>query len=767
MKLKTILRNTHQTQNKTEKEKCKKRVTFKNVNKKCRTKNHGRKSSQKINIMYANINGATGKANSLITAAQTNSSHIITLAETKITSHPPKINGYSWLTKNRNYNQGGGVAILIRDDIKHTCQQITDLEDQDQDICWMKMHTNNSALHIGVYYGKQEQAPEEQIREEFSKLTTQINKLKQNGEVILTGDFNAKLEVNNDQANQNQSRNGKIMADLLKNTGLQPISLKANIGIWTRENRNNCMEKSIIDYIIATPEVAKQTKNIIIDEIGTLRMKGRKETDHNTITMETTCQIRKSQETRRIWRTNNEEAWDEFNKEMQNTPEEITTDYNKFEKLLNKTMSQTLGKITIRPGKKRKITNPEINRLRQQKKQAKKEMEKACKKGTEQREKLHKYLTCQNKLREKIEEQECKNIEKITKEIISRGGTNSQQFWKIRKRITKQNGCDYDLVTEDGTKITDPDEHKEHIAKYYEDLYTAREGNPLYKKWTNHIKRMVASIDAILQHAPDEEPFTEKELDTAIKSLKKGKCPGPDNIPNEIFIKANKNTKKVYLKMFNHIITQGVIPEQWQNGNITRLYKGKGVKGKCSNERGITLASNVGKLFERMVNNRATTTAQMTDAQAGGKKGRATVDHLLAFKEAVNSARKKKGPVYATFLDVTKAYDKAWIDAILYVMYKRGITSKLWKTIKKLNENLTATIHTKHGPTRKIKIKDSIRQGGVLSVLQYALLMDEISKEVKEKDLGIEIPDTTTKLACCYGWMMCCCLKQDPKKNKN
>ena len=204
--------------------------------------------------------------------------------------------------------------------------------------------------------------------------------------------------------------------------------------------------------------------------------------------------------------------------------------------------------------------------------------------------------------------------------------------------------------------------------------------------------------------------------------------------------------------MFNHIITQGVIPEQWQNGNITRLYKGKGVKGKCANERGITLASNVGKLFERMVNNRATTTAQMTDAQAGGKKGRATVDHLLAFKEAVNSARKKKGPVYATFLDVTKAYDKAWIDAILYVMFKRRITLKLWKTIKNLNENLRATIHTKHGPTRKIRIKDIIRQGGVLSVLQYALLMDEMSKEVQEKDLGIEIPDTTTKLACLL-WM--------------
>ena len=59
---------------------------------------------------------------------------------------------------------------------------------------------------------------------------------------------------------------------------------------------------------------------------------------------------------------------------------------------------------------------------------------------------------------------------------------NSQQFWKIRKSITKQRGCDYDLVNEDGTKITDPNEHKVHMAKYYENLYTAREGNPLYEK---------------------------------------------------------------------------------------------------------------------------------------------------------------------------------------------------------------------------------------------------------------------------------------------
>ena len=85
------------------------------------------------------------------------------------------------------------------------------------------------------------------------------------------------------------------------------------------------------------------------------------------------------------------------------------------------------------------------------------------------------------------------------------------------------------------------------------------------------------------------------------------------------------------------------------------------------------------------------------------------------------------------FLDVTKAYDKAWSEAMLYVMYKQGIKDKHWRIIKKLNENLTVKIATKYGETRKIKIKDSIRQGGVLSVLEYGVLMEEIKKDIQKR----------------------------------
>ena len=109
-----------------------------------------------------------------------------------------------------------------------------------------------------------------------------------------------------------------------------------------------------------------------------------------------------------------------------------------------------------------------------------------------------------------------------------------------------------------------------------------------------------------------------------------------------------------------------------------------------------------------------------------------TTDHILKIKELINHNKTNKKNTYITFLDVTKAYDKAWLDAIMYVMNKQGCYGATWDLTDRLNQNLTATIRTKHGMTKPININNSIRLGGVLAVTQYATLMDEINKEINK-----------------------------------
>ena len=58
------------------------------------------------------------------------------------------------------------------------------------------------------------------------------------------------------------------------------------------------------------------------------------------------------------------------------------------------------------------------------------------------------------------------------------------------------------------------------------------------------------------------EPLTFNELQQDIKSMKKGKSRGPDDIPNEAFIEADTNTRHIYLRVFNQIIQNKQIPQE-------------------------------------------------------------------------------------------------------------------------------------------------------------------------------------------------------------
>ena len=200
--------------------------------------------------------------------------------------------------------------------------------------------------------------------------------------------------------------------------------------------------------------------------------------------------------------------------------------------------------------------------------------------------------------------------------------------------------------------------------------------------------------------------------------------PRPDGIPNKIFIEAVGSTRKTLLTTINKIHQQEHISPSCLQGHTIRLYKG--AKGTCSNERGITLASNTDKVHERIINRRVKTVVQITEAEAGGIPGSATVDHLIVMKQTISKIRNKGSTACLVFLDVHKAYDKAWLNAILYVLHKKGVKEKNLHMVQKLNSNLAAKIHMhgRHGMTREIRIRDSIRWRGVLSAIEYATLLD-------------------------------------------
>ena len=214
------------------------------------------------------------------------------------------------------------------------------------------MQTKNIA--IGVFYGPQESEKTDKVKEIYAALNNQIAQKAQSNEIIISGDYNAKLKINTNECKQTESRNGKLLRATINNNNLKPVNQEANQGIWTRVNRRNDAEKSVIDYILTTDQIVRNIQTIIVDEEGNLRIKGKNKTDHNTIMMSLRIKDARKLTFEEKWMLNNKRGWKKFNKTIQKAYSKNkmnTNDYQKTEKDIIKILKETIGTWKIRTDK--------------------------------------------------------------------------------------------------------------------------------------------------------------------------------------------------------------------------------------------------------------------------------------------------------------------------------------------------------------------------------------------------------------------------------
>ncbi len=404
------------------------------TNKKTRSKNKNRTPrTDKLKLIYSNANGVNSKIESIKNNLQTYESDIYCITETKLQADPPPIEGYKWETKNRTNRQGGGVAILIKNSQKNITTRIDQMEDQNQEIIWIEIKQGKNTTYIGTYYGPQKATNLETIENEFSQITTQINRIKNKGRIILTGDFNAKIKVDRSDCMQTTSKNGKQLEKLLEEQNLTATNLMSEHGIWTRQNRKNPNERSVIDYILVDTKTAKDIEEIITDEVGTFRLKGINESDHNTILTTINIQYRPTTEKVTKWKKPTDENWDTFNQIMEN--EFInTTQYATLDKAIITALERAIGTKTIYTHKNNKKETPEIKTKRKHKNQMKKDYNKAIQNKTNVNQALERYITSQRELKDQISLENKTQTQIIAKKLIEQGGAKSQLFWKIKKK---------------------------------------------------------------------------------------------------------------------------------------------------------------------------------------------------------------------------------------------------------------------------------------------------------------------------------------------
>ena len=93
------------------------------------------------------------------------------------------------------------------------------------------------------------------------------------------------------------------------------------------------------------------------------------------------------------------------------------------------------------------------------------------------------------------------------------------------------------------------------------------------------------------------------EVEAPLKSMKKGKAVGSDNIIIETLQEGKEVILQRLAKLFNKCLQQREIPSSWKNANMVLLFKKENRK-ELKNYRPICLLSNIYELFTKMKSNR-------------------------------------------------------------------------------------------------------------------------------------------------------------------
>ena len=160
---------------------------------------------------------------------------------------------------------------------------------------------------------------------------------------------------------------------------------------------------------------------------------------------------------------------------------------------------------------------------------------------------------------------------------------------------------------------------------------------------------------------------------------------------------------------------------------MVSIHKGKKDKEKLENKRGISLSNSISKVFEKIVVRRIHYKICLIEAQTGGRPNRSTIDHIFTLKSAILQRFYGKKKTYVAFIDLEKAYDQAWKDAVSYTLWNRRIKGKIWRIIYELNSHQKIKIQTKFGLTDELIVNDSLRQGKPLSGPEFLCFIDDLN----------------------------------------
>lgn len=218
---------------------------------------------------------------------------------------------------------------------------------------------------------------------------------------------------------------------------------------------------------------------------------------------------------------------------------------------------------------------------------------------------------------------------------------------------------------------------------------------------------------------------------------------GHDGV-HSVFLKNASHSFIFNLSLFyNACYVHCYLPPELLIGTITPIPKNKSCMG-VSDYRPVMQSSCLLKIFEMHVLDFLNEKIPLNFRQFGFRKGSSTTDACLILKDVVKKYTKHKTSAFATFIDLSKAFDN--IDHILLgkKLLNTNVPINITVIILRYLRNQQANIKWKNSFSNRFYIDKGVRQGGILSPFLFNFYINEIVETISSMEEG-----------CQYGYVRC------------
>ena len=175
-------------------------------------------------------------------------------------------------------------------------------------------------------------------------------------------------------------------------------------------------------------------------------------------------------------------------------------------------------------------------------------------------------------------------------------------------------------------------------------------------------------------------------------------------------------------------------PQDWKRSVFIPIPK-KGNTEECSNYCTIALISHGSKVMLKILQMRLQQYVnwELSDVQAGSRKGRGTRDQITNIRWITGKAREFQKNINFCFIDYTKALDRVDHNKLCKILQEMGIPDHLTCRLRNPYASQEAIVRTRHGTMDWFQIGEGVCQGCMLSpcLFMWNAGLDEAQAGIK------------------------------------